>query len=198
MTMNRSRRLSRPARTLTPLLAALALVIASAVRGQTDTSKTAAKPVAVPIVTTDPSAQKALEELNQTLDSDPKLDALMSKHIDELTDAEFRQNNPSVDILLKQKPEILPALKIERHFLIHRYIARIARGPLLLPDIVALDGFLTLHTDLRKALEREPSRIVDDDFLVAHPSLANFFDQHPSLSTLLLEPPGNRPAKKTK
>jgi hypothetical protein len=61
------------------------------------------------------------------------------------------------------------------------------------PDVIALDEFLALHRDIRKDLERDPSKILEDNFLIANPSLADFFGQHPSLSSILLERRGDRP-----
>lgn len=84
---------------------------------------------------------------------------------------------------------MVKALKVERHFLIHRYEVRLARGPVLRPDIVALDKFLSAYADIRNALDKDPTQIVQGKFLIAHASLAEFFTQHPSLSTVLLAKP---------
>jgi len=124
------------------------------------------------------AVQKALIDLDRTLESNAKLDQILRSNIDRLSDEDFRTNNPEVATLLTQKPEIVDALRIERHFLIHRYIAHIARGPLMRPDVIALDEFLALHRDIRKDLERDPSKILEDNFLIANPSLADFFGQH--------------------
>ncbi len=143
--------------------------------------------IAAPIVSSDEAVQKTLEKLDQTLEANPKFEEILRQNIDQLAEEGFRQSHPDVDVLLKQQPGIIPALKIERHFLIHRYVARRARGPVLHPDVVALDKFLTAHRDIRAALDQEPAQIMEPGFLIAHPSLADFFNQHPGLSTVLFQ-----------
>ena len=54
------------------------------------------------------------------------------------------------------------------------------------PDILALDEFLSAHHDIRRALDNEPAQILEANFLMTHPGLGEFFDQHPNLSTVLL------------
>jgi len=154
----------------------------SAIRLGADETTLSPPPYPVPFVTSDVAVQKALIDLDRTLESNAKLDQILRSNIDRLSDEDFRTNNPEVATLLTQKPEIVDALRIERHFLIHRYIAHIAR-----------DEFLALHRDIRKDLERDPSKILEDNFLIANPSLADFFGQHPSLSSILLERRGDRP-----
>jgi hypothetical protein len=154
-----------------------------------DSTPPATDKVAVAIVSTDETVRKELLELDQRLLANPKLEEALSNNLDRLTEASFLKNNPDVATLVKQQPGAVPALKAERHFLIHRYIARRARGPLLRPDVVALDKFLSAHLEIRKALDSEPSQIVEAKFLIAHPSLGGFFDEHPSLSSVLLEAP---------
>jgi hypothetical protein len=158
----------------------------------------AAPKVAVPIVSSDEAVKKELMELDRVLDANPKFEEILRKNIDQLEQEAFRKNNPDIDVLIKQQPGIVLALKVERHFLIHRYVARRARGPLLRPDVLALDKFLTGHRDIRAALDNEPAQIVNANFLIAHPSLGEFFDQHPSLSTILLEKQGSQSGPKNK
>jgi hypothetical protein len=68
-----------------------------------------------------------------------------------------------------------------------RAVGRLARGKLLRKDIVDLDKYLDTHDAVRDALQKRPNQIVQSDFLIAHPSLAKFMEDHPGLSTVLLE-----------
>lgn len=166
---------------------AVALVSTVATLAAGDSVPPATPKVAVPVVSSDEAVQKELAELDRRLDSNPKLTEILSENLDRLTQESFRKSNPAIDVLLKQQPGIIPALKVERHFLIHRYVVRRARGPVLRTEILALDKFLTAHPDIRQELDKAPSQIVDGNFLMAHPSLGEFFGQNPGLSTVLLE-----------
>ena len=172
-------------------LAAIALASVAASLVAADATPPGAPQVATPIVSSDEATQKNLADLDRLLDSsDLKFEETLRKNVDQLEAAEFRSSNPEIDVVLKERPWIAPTLKAERHFLIHRYVAHRARGALLRPDVIALDEFLTAHPDIRQALDSEPARIFASDFLMANPSLGEFFDQHPSLSTILLEKQG--------
>jgi hypothetical protein len=177
------------------LLTALLLISAIARLGAADSPPSATTKVATPIVSSDETVQKNLANLDRLLDEslNSKLEESLRKNIEQLEAKEFLQTNPDVALLIKQQPGVVPALKVERHFLIRRYLAHRARGPLLRPDVVALDKFLVAHPDIRKALENDPSQIVESKFLIAHPAVGDFFEQHPSLSSVLLE---KRPSNK--
>jgi hypothetical protein len=180
------------------MLAAIAMVSsAMAIRAVAQPTPASGPQISVPIVSTDETVKKTLLELDRILDENPMFEEVLRNNIDRLNEEEFRKSNPEIDLLLQQKPEIVPALKVERHFLIHRYIVRRARGPLLRPDIVALDEFLAAHTDIRRVLDRDPSQIVEESFLDAHPSLGEFFTGHPDLSTILLEKQSHKSAPKS-
>jgi hypothetical protein len=155
---------------------------------------------ATPIITSDETVKKNLVELDRLLDTPgSKLEEILRKNMDRIEEETVLKNIPELELVMKEQPWIVPTLKSERHFLLHRYIARRARSPLLRPDVIALDKFLAEHPDIRRPLNRDPSQIVDANFLIAHPSLADFFGQHPVLSTALLIPQGGRrPATKTK
>jgi len=164
-----------------------AFVFAAATVGAAEPVAPAEPKIAAVILSPDEAVQKELEELDRLLVVNPKFEEILRANIDRLEAEAFRKAFPDVDVLLTQKPGLVPALKMERHFLIHRYVLRRARGPLLRPDVLAFDKFLTVHADIRRELDRDPAQILDGKFLVAHPSLAEFFDQHPGLSTVLLE-----------
>jgi PAS domain-containing protein len=154
---------------------------------------------ATPIISTDATVQKHLAELDRLLDaSGAKLEEALRKNIERIETENLDKNPPELEVAFKEQPWIVPTLKAERHFLLHRYIARRARGPLLRPDVVALDKFLSEHADIRRALNKEPALIVDGKFLLANPGLAEFFGQHPSLSTVLLDPQDRRSGPKGK
>jgi len=175
---------------------ALALAVTLAVAEPTPP---ASQTIATPIVSSDKAVQKTLADFDRLLDaSNPKIEEIFRQNASHLEEAEFRKSNPEIDVMLKQQPEIVPALRVERHFLLHRYIAHRAHGPLLRADVVALDEFLAAHPDIRQALNHHPSQILESGFLIANPSLGEFFDQHPSLSTILLETPVTRSGRKNK
>ena len=185
-------------------LAAIALIATAATAGAAEPAPAAQPGIATVILSPDEAVQKELKELDRILDVNPKFEEILRTNIDRIEEPEFRKTFPDVDALLAQQPGLVPALKTERHFLIHRYILRRARGPLLRPDVVAFDKFLAVHVDIRGQLDREPAQLFDGGFLIAHPSLAEFFDRHPSLSTVLLEqqtkpatPKGQKPGNAT-
>lgn len=168
--------------------ALITLVSAVATLNAAEVTPPVAPRSATPIITSDEAVQKNLVALDRLLDvSNPKLEETLRKNIDQLDAGEFRKTNPEIDVVLTEQPWIVSALKVERHFLIHRYVAHRARGPLLRPDIVAFDNFLSAHREIGRALDNDPAQILEASFLVTHPSLGKFFDQHPNLSTVLLE-----------
>lgn len=175
-----------------PFLAALVFV-APLMVGAADAPPAVKAPV--PVFSLDENVRNQLLELDRRLEADPKLEQKLTENVDKLTDEAFRKNNPDIDRLLQQQPQVVAALKVERHFLIHRYVVRRARGPVLHADVRALDEFLYANPAVRDALEKQPAQITEGVFLTAHPKLAEFFDQHPSLSTALLEnkTPPSRP-----
>ena len=156
--------------------------------------------VPTPVISSDETVKKNLAELDRLLDiPGSKLEEILLKNMERIEEESAQKNIPELEMVMKEQPWIVPTLRAERHFLLNRYIARRARGPLLRPDVVALDKFLAEHRDIRRALNRNPSQIVESDFLIANPSLADFFTQHPNLSTVLLIPqPPRRPAPKAK
>jgi hypothetical protein len=137
-----------------------------------------------------------LLNLDKVLERNPALEEKLRLDIDQILDAKYRANNPDVDALLKSRPAVAPALAKERRFLLHRAVMRMAHAPVVRRDIVQLDEFLDAHSDIQRALEKKPRQIVDANFLVAHPSLAQFFEKHPALSTALLESADKRAANK--
>jgi hypothetical protein len=166
-------------------------------------SLTAAEPsaVEVPIISVDAGVQQDLQNLDRLLVTNPALEEKLRANVDQLTQEKFRVENPDIDALLKQQPGLTKALKSERHFFIHRYVARLANNQGVRKDAIALDDFLTAHPEIAKPLARKPSQIVDADFLIAHPALATFCETHPALSSVLLEraakpKSGKVPAKK--
>ena len=175
--------------------ALVALISVVATLNAAEVTPSVAPRSATPIISSDTAVQKNLVALDRLLDTaNPKLEETLRKNIDQLDAEGFRKTNPEIDVVLKEQPWIVPTLRMERHFLIHRYVAHRARGPLLRPDIVALDNFLSTHREIGRALDNDPSQIVEAGFLMAHPSLGKFFDQHPDLSTVLLEKQAARPA----
>jgi hypothetical protein len=142
---------------------------------------------AVPIISADETVQKELLNLDRLLETNPKLEETLRNNIDHLSDETFRKKNPEVDALIKRHPGVVRALKTEQQFFVLRIVGRLAHGKLLRKDMVDLDKFLVSHLDIRAALMKRPNQIVQSDFLIAHPALAKFMEQHPSLSTVLLQ-----------
>lgn len=170
-------------KTLVALLAPIALLSVSRAAEEVTVEVT----TPVPIVSADETVQRELLNLDRLLDTNPKLEEALRGNIDRLTDETFRKQNPDVDALIKRQPGIVRALRSERQFFVLRVVGRAARGKLLRKDIVDLDKFLATHDDVRAALVKKPSQIVQSEFLIAHPSFAKFMEEHPSLSTVLLQ-----------
>jgi len=190
MTMNPFIRCSIFPSRLASLGVVIALASAAVLLAADDPTPPAAPKARVLILSSDEAVQKNLQDLDQLLEANPKFEEILRNNVDQLEQAEFRRSNPDLDLVLQQKPGIVYALKVERHFLIHRSVVRLARGPVLRPDVLALDDFLAEHPAVRKALEKDPAQIVQSSFLIAHPNLADFFTAHPGLSTVLLEKQG--------
>ncbi len=143
--------------------------------------------IEVPIVSMDAAVQKELVNLDRLLDANPKLEETLRTNVDQLTQETFRAQNPDVDALLKRQPGLVGALKTERHFFIHRQVARLAQAKVTRKEAVALDEFLSAHPDIAKELRKKPTQIVEGSFLIAHPALAKFLESHPALSSVLLK-----------
>jgi hypothetical protein len=141
----------------------------------------------VPIISADETVQKELLDLDRLLETNPKLEETLRTNMDRLTDETFRKQNPEVDALIKRKPGVVRALRAEQNFFVLRVVGRLAKGKLLHKDIVDFGNFLGKHEDIRAALMKRPRQIVESDFLIAHPALAKFMEEHPSLSTVLLQ-----------
>ena len=139
------------------------------------------------IISTDETVQRELLDLDRLLDTNPKLEETLRTNMDRLNDETFRKQNPEVDALIKRKPGVVRALRAEQHFFVLRAVGRLAQGKLLRKDIVDLDKFLAKERDILMALRKHPNQIVQSDFLIAHPPLAKFMEEHPSLSTVLLQ-----------
>lgn len=150
-----------------------------------DSATSEAQPV--PIISADETVQKELLDLDRLLETNPKLEETLRNNMDRLTDDTFRKQNPEVDALIKRKPGMVRALRAEQNFFVLRVVGRLAKGKLLRKDIVDLGSFLGSHNEIRVALTKRPRQIVESDFLIAHPALAKFMEEHPSLSTVLLQ-----------
>jgi hypothetical protein len=140
----------------------------------------------VPILTTDEKIQAELDGLNQFLDTNPQVEETLRANVDKATDAAFLKLNPAWDQHLKLRPETIRALRVERGFLLHRALARMARTPLLRDEVVQFDAFLGKNPNVLRSLERNPGLIRDGDFLTANAALADFLDVHSALSTALM------------
>ena len=143
--------------------------------------------VEVPIISLDEKVQKELMNLDRLLETDPKLEETLRTNLDQINQQSFRVAHPSVDALLKKQPGLANALKTERHFFIHRYVARLAANKVTRKDAIALDDFLRANPDIAKALAKRPAQMIEQNFLIAHPSLGKFFETHPALSSVLLQ-----------
>lgn len=162
-------------------LCAASLLLAAGAARAADAAPEAAS------VSTDAAVQKELAELERALSTNSKLEETLRVNIDQLMSQSFRAQNPDVDALLKKQPGLANALKVDQQFLLRRAIARLARVKVTRPDALALDQFLKDHPDIRKALQKNPSQIVDSKFLMANPQLGRFLETHPVLSSVLLQ-----------
>ena len=149
----------------------------------------------VPIISLDAKVQNDLANLDRLLASDPKLEEKLRANIDQLSQEKFLAENPDIGALVKKQPGLPKALKTERHYFIHRQVARLAANKVTRKDALALDEFLTAHPDISQALLKKPNLIVDANFLIANPSLAKFLETHPSLSSVLLKRSDKKAAK---
>jgi len=94
-------------------------------------------------------------------------------------------------------------LRVERGFLLHRALARMARTPLMRDEVAQFDAFLDKNPAILRSLDRNPRLIRDGAFLTDNRALADFLDAHSALSTALLGRSsmapgargGDRPAK---
>jgi hypothetical protein len=173
--------------TLRFTLTALALSLAASLPIVAADSSSSPPATEIAIVSKDEAVQSELLKLDRLLETNPKLEEALRTNLDQLTQATFRAKNPEVDALLKRQPGLVRALNTERHFFVHRWVARIAPGRVTRKDVVALDEFLSAHPDIAKALHRQPTQLVEGQFLIEHPPLAKFFEAHPALSSVLLE-----------
>ncbi len=148
------------------------------------------------ILSTDEVVKKELIDLDKLLATNPALEEKLRANVDRLTEEKFRAENADVDNLLKVRPNLGRALKAEQHFLITRALARSAKAPMLRKDVAEFDKFLGRNPDVRKALQKSPRQITQPDFLIAHPPLAKFMEEHPALSSVLLQRSDKKGEKK--
>jgi hypothetical protein len=59
--------------------------------------------------------------------------------------------------------------------------------PLEARHLQRLDSFLEAHPAIQAGLEANPARLIDGDFLVRNPTLADFFYKHPDLYTVFFD-----------
>ena len=161
-----------------------------------ESTATEAAKLPVPILTTDEKIQADLNSLNQFLDTNPQVEDTLRANVDKATDAAFLKLNPAWDQHLKLRPDTIEALRVERGFLLHRALARMARTPLLRDEVSQFDGFLDKNPAIRQQLYRSPRLIRDGAFLTANPALAAFLDAHVALSTAVLGGPVMAPGAK--
>ncbi len=164
------------------LIAGVALVLAAQPARAAETA-----PAELPILSTDEVVKKELLDLDKLLASNPALEEKLRANVDRLTEGTFRAENPDVDNLLKVRPNLGRALKSEQNFFITRALARNAKAPMLKKDVAEFDKFLARNAEVRKALQKSPRQIMQPDFLIAHPALAKFLEEHPALSSVLLQ-----------
>ena len=194
-----------PTHSLRNIYLTASLIALASLTWATRAESTATEPVKlpVPILTTDEKIQVELNSLNQFLDTNPQVEETLRANVDKATDAAFLKVNPAWDQHLKLRPDTIRALRVERGFLLHRALARMARTPLLRDEVAQFDAFLGKNPAILRSLERNPRLISDGEFLTDNPSLAEFLDFHAALGTALLgRPPmapgskrGDRPAK---
>jgi hypothetical protein len=174
---------------LRPLFTARRWLVAGAVLALAAAPLRAAEsaPAELPILSTDDVVKKELLDLDKLLASNPALEEKLRANVDRLTEDTFRAENPDIDNLLKVRPNLGRALKSEQNFFITRALARNAKAPMLKKDVAEFDKFLVRNPDVRKALQKSPRQIMQPDFLIAHPALAKFLEEHPALSSVLLQ-----------
>lgn len=182
---------------LSPIRRCLSVLAAASALALPPIVEAADEKVEVPIISLDTTVQKDLLNLDRLLDSNPKLEEELRNNVDRLTESAFRVQNPDIDALLKKQPGLEKALKTEKHFFVHRYVARLAQQKVIRKDAVALDEFLTANPAIAKDLRKKPSLIVDSKFLVDHPALGKFFETHPGLSSVILKRQANQAKKQS-
>jgi hypothetical protein len=148
------------------------------------------------VVSPDEKVQKELAELEAVLNTNAKLEEALRTNMDQLVQDSFHTQNPEITMLIKKQPGVVAALKADPQFLLRRAIARLARSKVTRPDALALNDFLKSHPDIRKELAKDPRKIIDGNFLIAHPQLGHFFEAHPVLSSVLLQRDEQTAAKK--
>ena len=91
------------------LLVFAAFVFATVTAGAAETATPTEPKIAAVILSPDEAVQKELEELDRLLVVNPKFEEILRANIDRLEAEEFRKAFPDVDVLLTQKPALLPA-----------------------------------------------------------------------------------------
>jgi hypothetical protein len=172
----------------TVVLTAMLPLSAAIMRGADSQSAAPAPKTPVPIVSEDTKVQNGLRALDQFLDVNPKMAELLQNNLDRIDQPAFIEQHPEWKEAMQKQPAIAGALKSERNFLLHRTLVRMTHAPVVRREIVQLDQFLATHPDIRTQVEKSPRLLADTEFLTAHPSLATFYQQHPGLSTILLQP----------
>lgn len=137
-----------------------------------------------PVLSTDAAVRQELLQLDAFLDANANLalESALRQNSTRIAEAATLPDSPSWNRFVNGRPALRSALSSEPRFLLHRSLARMTgRLPLEQNNLRLLGKFLDAHPAIERSLEANPALLVDQDFLILHPSLATFFGQHPDL-----------------
>lgn len=164
------------------------VLLASAVSAfalfQTGCATSAEHKTATPLATEDAAQQAQLKSFEAFLDKNPSLEKELRIHSADITSEEFLRQHPTWREFSSAHPDLPPALQNEKRFLLHRALVRLAGNyKLERHSLARLDEFLDAHPAILAELEADPTLIVNMNFQLKHPTLAEFLEKHPGLSS---------------
>lgn len=137
-----------------------------------------------PVLSTDTAVRLELLQLDTFLDTKANLalESALRQNSSRIGENTTLPDAPSWNQFAAGRPALRSALGAEPRFLLHRALARMTgRLPLERTNLRLLGQFLDAHPAIEREIEANPALLVDQDFLILHPSLAAFFGQHPDL-----------------
>jgi hypothetical protein len=141
-----------------------------------------------------PDATRAeLANFNRFLDSHPEIAEQLRRHPELVDDQRFVRDHPALQDYLENHHELATQLKADPNALMrdeHRYDRTDDRGAgINRPELMRFNQFLDSHPEVADPIRRDPSRVDDPNFVMNHPALQAYLQDHPEARNELRENP---------
>ena len=144
------------------------------------------------------SSRSEISVFDSFLDAHADIEAQLRANPSLLTNAEFLESHPQLEIFLNEHPSVQTELKENPSYFMNRQRRfdarenRRATSPnpdLNRQEVATMDQFLDSNPNIERELRRTPSLVNNADYLRAHPQLQAFLSQHPNVKEEITENP---------